>query len=98
MKEKIIKVSTANRMLFIKGKLSRTPLEVIVKNEAELNMIKTNMIHQGINFTIEDYEKPIKKIKSSAIKNIVSTKKDTSKKKITNPKTILEKMSVEDDE
>ena len=93
MKDKLIKVTTSNRMLFIKGKLSRTPLEVIVKHSEELNLLKSSMIHQGIKFTIEDYIPPVPK-KKDPIKNITSKKKAT-KKKSTTPKTILEKISNE---
>ena len=50
MKEKIIKVFTPNKMLFIKGKLSRTPLEVIIKYDEDINLLKSSMIHQGIDF------------------------------------------------
>lgn len=94
MKEQIIKVTTVNKMLFIKGKLSRTPLEAIIKNEQELHLLKSSMIHQGIDFTIEDYVKP-KPVKKAVIKPIVSKKK-TVKKKIENPTTILEKISNEE--
>jgi hypothetical protein len=96
MKEKIIKVTTKNKMLFIKGKLSRTPLEAILKSEEEITLLKSSMIHQGIEFTVEDYVKPIPKKKQ--IKKIVSKKKTTTKKKVSEPKTILEKISTESDE
>ena len=96
MKEQIIKVSTVNKMLYIKGKLSRTPLEAIIKNENELNLLKSSMIHQGIEFTIEDYVKQVQK-KKVTIKPIAAKKK-VIKKKTTEPKTILEKISNESDE
>ena len=96
MKEQLIKVTTVNKMLFIKGKLSRTPLEAIIKNDSEMNLLKSSMIHQGIEFTIEEYVKPVS-VKKVNIKPIVAKKKVT-KKKVTNPKTILEKISNETDE
>jgi len=96
MKEQIIKVSTVNKMLYIKGKLSRTPLEAIIKNENELNLLKSSMIHQGIEFTIEDYVKPVPKKK--VIVKPIAAKKKVVKKKITEPKTILEKISNDSDE
>jgi len=92
MKTKIIKVSTPNKMLFIKGKLSRTPLEAIINSENDLNLLKSSMIHQGLEFKIEDYI-PIKV--RPKIKNIVSKKK-IIKKKNTEPKTMLEKISAEE--
>jgi hypothetical protein len=97
MKEKIIKVFTPNKMLFIKGKLSRTPLEVIIKYDEDINLLKSSMIHQGIDFKIEDYEPEIKKMKVKA-KKLEVKKPPKAKKKITNPKTILEKLSNEDAE
>jgi len=95
MKTKLIKVTTPNKMLFIKGKLSRTPLESIVKFENELNLLKSSMVHQGIEFTIENYN-PVKPIKKNEVKNISVAKKVKNKKKITEPKTILEKISNEE--
>ena len=96
MKEQIVKVITPNKMLFIKGKLSRTPLEAIIKHDVELNLLKSSMIHQGIEFTIEEYIKPVS-VKKTIIKPIAAKKKVT-KKKTTSPKTILEKISNESDE
>ncbi len=93
---KIVKVTTPNKMLFIKGKLSRTPLQTIIKFDHDLKLLKSSMIQQGIKFTIEDYVKPVPK-KKTTIKPIVAKKKVT-KKKITEPKTILEKISNEDGE
>jgi hypothetical protein len=96
MKEKIIKVKTVNKMLLIKGKLSRTPLEAIIKSETELKLLKASMIHQCIDFVVEDYIKP-EPIKKS-IEKPIATKKKIEKKKIENPTTILEKLSIETDE
>ena len=95
MKDQLVKVTTPNRMLFIRGKLSRTPLEVIIKHEPELNLLKSSMLHQGIKFTTENYI-PMKVKNEKQLKNIVSKKKESIKKKITKPKTILEKISNEE--
>jgi len=94
MKPLLLKVSTPNKMLFIKGKLSRTPLETIIKSEEELNLLKSSMHNQSINFTIENYVRPVKKIIPKVVTHV---KKSTPKKK-TEPKTILEKIAVDEEE
>ena len=91
MKEQIIKVITPNKMLFIKGKLSRTPLEVIINNENELNLLKSSMEHQDVEFTVETYIKP-KPVKKTKTKNSL-TKKKVTKKEDEKSKSILEKIS-----
>ncbi len=90
MKPQLIKVKTVNKMLFIKGRLVRTPLEAIIKSEEELNLLKSSMIHQNIDFNIELYnpEKPKKIIKK---KETLLKQKDIETKK-KNPTTILDKI------
>ena len=95
MKPQLLKVKTASRMLFIKGRLVRTPLEAIIKSIEELNLLKSSMANQGIEYDIEDYNpKPIVK-KTKIIKK--KNKKETLKTK-KKPKTLLEKISAEGNE
>jgi len=89
MKPKLIRVSTPNRMLFIKGKLIRTPLDAIINFEDELRLIESSMIHQGISFTIEDYIP--EKINIPKIIEVVN--EPLIEKTKSEPKSILEKLS-----
>jgi len=91
MKPQLIKVTTYNKMLFIKGLLVRTPLTTIVKSKNELDLLKHSMIHQEIEYTIEDYKPKVKTAKK--IKAVESKKKIVKEKK--EPTTILEKISTE---
>ena len=62
----LVKVSTPNRMVEINGKLIRTPLEHIAR-ENELPALKTKLVYDSITFTVEDYVKPVAKKKSETI-------------------------------
>jgi len=92
MKPQLVKVITPNKMLFLKGRLVRTPLEIVITYENELNLLKASMSHQAINFEIEDY-KPVEK--KPAVKPMTTNKTSKVKKKTSTPKTILEKLSKE---
>ena len=93
MKEKLVKVNTPNKMLYIKGKLSRTPLQARIKFEEELNLLVSSMIHQGIDFTVEDYEPKPKVEKEKPIQAKKVVKKKAKKK----PTSTLEKIASEED-
>ncbi len=92
MKAKLLKVKTPNKMLFIRGRLVRTPLEHLIKFEAELRMLKMSMLNQNIDFELEDYnpEKPKVK-KSKKVKKV--KEKIKPQKKAT---TLLEKIQQEE--
>lgn len=90
----LLKVLTPNRMLFLKGKLSRTPFEAIIEHENELKVLKTNMASQGIVYETEPY---VKKVKQEKPKPVVK-KEEPKKKPKTEPKSILEKIAATDDE
>lgn len=92
MKNTLLKVKTPNKMIFIKGKLSRTPFEVVV-NSNELKKIELSMKLQSIKYSKEPYKPLDKKVKPKIIpveKTIIE--KPSIKKE---PKTILEKISNE---
>jgi hypothetical protein len=96
MKDILLKIKTPNKMLFLKGKLSRTPFETIVKTKKELRMLESAMQLQSIEYTVESYVKPKEKPKIEPVKSKKEPKiKSTEPKK---PKTILEKISNEDNE
>ena len=92
MKAILLKVKTSNKMLFLKGKLSRTPFEAIINSDNELNVLKSAMKLQCIDYETSVYVKPIKKPK---LVKQMKRKVKTKKVKISEPKTILEKISNE---
>jgi len=89
MKAKLLKVKTPNKMLFIKGKLIRTPLEYIIKFKEELNLLKSSMNIQGIEYDLEDYIPEVVIKKKITTQNI---KKNITKKPKKEATTILEKI------
>lgn len=90
MKPQLLKVITPNKMIFIKGRLVRSPLESIIKSETELSLVKLNLNSQSIKYTLEDYKKPEVK-KEEPVK--VLAKKPVKAKKKDSEKTTLEKIA-----
>jgi len=92
MKAILLKVKTPNKMLFLKGKLSRTPFEAIIKSSEELRLIKTYMQLQNVEYNIEPYVEVAKNpAKSLEVKKVSKIKQPEK----TEAKTILEKISNE---
>jgi hypothetical protein len=94
MKPQLLKAITPNKMLFIKGKLIRTPLEYVIRSEAELNLLKASMICQSVKYSIKDYVAPAKEEKK--VIEVVEEKLEEPKKK--KLKTTLEKIANDIDE
>lgn len=92
MNPKLLKVKTPGKMLFIKGRLVRTPLEDIIRFETELNLLKSSLVLQGIEFEIIDYV-PIE------VKHVVEPVivEEVKVKKVIDPKSILGKLAAEDE-
>jgi hypothetical protein len=93
MEAQLLTVKTPNKMLFIKGKLSRTPFKAIIISESELKILKSSMKLQSIEYTIEKYVKPEKK--AVPIKQLRRAPKIEKPKKIESPSSILESISNE---
>ena len=92
MKPILVKVKTPNKMLFLKGKLSRTPFEAVVNSEKELNILKSSMKLQNVEYKILAYTKPKRQPKPVKQKRRAHKIKKTEK---IETKTILEKISNE---
>ena len=92
MKAILVKVKTPNKMLFLKGKLSRTPFEAIINSENELNVLKSAMKLQNVEYETSVYIKPKKQAKP-----VKQTRRAPKIKKVkkTEAKTLLEKISNE---
>jgi len=89
-----LNIKTPNRMIFVHGKLSRTPLKTVVTKEV-LEALKVKMAAEGIlNFSIKEYSPP-KPAEPKPIEKPVVEKKTAVKKK-TAPKSTLEKLSSEE--
>ena len=95
MKAILVKVKTPNKMLFLKGKLSRTPFEAIINSQTELNILKSTMKLQNVEYEILSYTKPKKQPKPVKQKRRAPKIKTTEK---IEPKTLLEKISNESTE
>lgn len=91
MKPQLLKVLTPNKMLFIKGRLVRSPLETIITNEKDLNLLKLNLKNLDVQYTIIDYKKEEldQVIVEEKIEEPIKTKKKSE------PKTTLEKIAAD---
>lgn len=82
-------------MLYIKGKLIRTPLTTIVKFKNELDLLKASLNILGAEYTIEDYVKKDKSTVELIREEEVIEEEIIKTKKKSVPKTTLEKMADE---
>ena len=75
-KRYLVKVSTPNRIVDVKGKLIRTPFEHIAR-EDEVEALKTKLIYDSLVYTIEEYVKPVveKKVEEKIEKPKAAPKK-----------------------
>ncbi len=92
MKHQLVIVKTPNKMLFIKGRLVRSPLEAIVKHQNELDLLVASLIHQGVEYEMKDYIKE-KIVKKEIVKNLKVKKTKVKEEK--EPITILENIVAE---
>lgn len=90
MNPKVLRVITPNKMIFIKGKLIRSPFKSIVTSESQLNLLEASLKNLDVNYTIRDYKKeePVK-----AVKKPVEEKPVEKKTKKSEPKSTLEKIA-----
>lgn len=95
----ILKVTSPNRMIAVKGVPVRTPCEIKVTNEADLNFHTTVLKSQGLSYEINEIKKPKKKTAHKP----AAPKRKTAKKKVdtttpAKPESTLEKMMITDDD
>lgn len=93
MKPKLVKVKTPNKMIALKGKLIRSPFEAIINSKNDLDLLKSFMNAQNVDYEITVYIKPKEKIRPVIQKEIKKT--DNDKKIKLKSKTLLEKISNE---
>ena len=92
----IIKVTSPNRMIAVKGVPVRTPCDIKVTNEQEKTFMITLLQSQGLLFEVKGIEKPKKK--TTTVHKPAPAKKKTAKKKKVDtttpakPESTLEKM------
>lgn len=58
MKPAILSVITRNRMLQVRGRMVRTPFELVVTDPEELKFLETMVSSIGLEYSIRDKEKP----------------------------------------
>lgn len=80
MKPVIVKVTSHNKNIPIRGRLVKTPCEIRVANDAELSMIRTTLISHAAEFDVIDIDEYKKATAKKSAPQKAEAKKPEPKK------------------